>query len=516
MPLLPPMGEKEYFERRAYVREQFHKLYVTRMFAKELKRLNSTSEDTLVRRNRTRVLRHGEHLLYSLGQARRQFYGSRDRQKLMEKRFACLQDLANHFYEHNQPLVLVGGALRDHFMRLPLGNDFDLTTEAPVEFVEEALAACGYTVYAVGNSRNFGTIFAKKQSQEVQITVVEEIERDLNNRDFSFNSIGLDLNGTWVGAQHYDNVRDARNRILRACNGNAYTMLRNDPLRILRAFRMAAKFGIQMDAELLRAVRHNAHLLNSVSKERIGMEVVKIFQCAETSDILRQMFNSGVLSVLFPMVSGQLGWFSGTPSQMPLLEETFETVRLIEKASGSWKTRMAGFFANLHKPFSLNEDGTFGPWEQISAEFASDWLSSRAIPLVDVKFITKIILEQKNWDFEKMPTIKQIRQFLHVMGDDDQFKAMINFLKARAALKAPEHNNTTVLTQFRAAINQIENREALYKPKPQFSASEVMKKTGLGPGPVLGRLMRRLLNFSVLGEKVTPKMLTQLAEEEKP
>lgn len=496
MSLLPVLNEKEYFERRAYVKEQLLRLYVPRMFAKELKRLASVNEDTLVKRNRTRVLRHGEHLLYTLGQARRQFYGSRQRQKLLEGRFAAMKPLADVYEAAGQPLVLVGGALRDYYMDVAISRDFDFTSTASVDTNEALLKQAGYNVYNVGNSRGFGVIFGvhPETKNEVQVLTVLHFERDLETRDFSVNSMGMDMHGTFVGQRHYECVKDARKRILRPL-GPIETMISSDPIRILRAFRLAFKLKAQIDPKLLSSIACNAYKVREASPERLAAELIKMLEMKPCWSTLRDLFQSGVLSNIAPWVNFQLGQkYPLEAYQVSTWEMTLGLVDQMEKNGASWKTKLAGLMSNM---LATGEETWTAEQDHAALEFLKNVLK---LGKDDVLFVMKMLRAQHRWDLKTKPTTAQVREFLYEMGNDDQFKATINLLKTRASFKTKEHNNFTIITGLRQAIDLVKDKEAVYRPKPLMGAEEVMAQTGIVPGPLLGRVMNKLKMMAVRGQ----------------
>lgn len=128
------------------------------------------------------------------------------------------------------------------------------------------------------------------------------LEEDLARRDLTINAIAMDLAGNLIDP--YNGVADIQSRILR----HVSTAFRDDPLRILRAARFAAKFNFSVAAETLDLLKEMAKTKegNSLSKERIFTELNKALATdfpARFFEILRFTHN---LELFFPSLSQAL------------------------------------------------------------------------------------------------------------------------------------------------------------------------------------------------------------------
>lgn len=108
---------------------------------------------------------------------------------------------------------------------------------------------------------------------------------DLARRDFKCNAIARTIDGTLIDP--FDGQRDIKDRVI-SFVGNTETRIREDGLRILRAFRFEITKGFKMDSEAWDAVRSEfgAEMLGKQKVERIREELVKMFK-ADTLGSLR-------------------------------------------------------------------------------------------------------------------------------------------------------------------------------------------------------------------------------------
>jgi poly(A) polymerase len=185
-----------------------------------------------------------------------------------------------------------GGCVRDELLGL-VPTDYDVATDATPQrigalFPRTAevgasfgvmLVKIGRVVVEVATFRADGTYTDRRRPDSIRFS--DPIE-DARRRDFTVNALFLDPIATpTTGASptatpavidHVGGVDDLKRRVLRAV-GDPDARLAEDHLRALRAARLAAKLGFDIDASTASAIRRHARDLDGVSRERIGDEV---------------------------------------------------------------------------------------------------------------------------------------------------------------------------------------------------------------------------------------------------
>jgi poly(A) polymerase len=229
-----------------------------------------------------------------------------------------------HFY-------FVGGCVRDLLMgRTP--KDYDLATDATPPEIEAFARSRGRSVKLVG--KQFGTVKVKIPMNGgfsvIDVTTFrgetynyvdrapdvrfgESIADDLNRRDFTINAIAARPNGHLIDP--HDGVQDIATRTLRAV-GNAKTRFREDPLRLLRGIRMAAKYGLTIEATTADRMQKMRWELLRLSKERITEEIDKMLNLRDEEAIaraLRMMFEHRAWQMIFPQLQHQYGFDQQNP-----------------------------------------------------------------------------------------------------------------------------------------------------------------------------------------------------------
>ena len=178
-----------------------------------------------------------------------------------------------------------GGCVRDLLLRLT-PKDYDVATDAPPTRVRELFPR----TQAVGQA--FGVILVRHRRSTVEVATFRSdgayedgrrpaavtfttAEEDAKRRDFTINGLFLDpLDGDRV-IDHVGGQEDLKGRRLRAI-GDPDERFREDHLRLLRALRFAARFGLEVEPATADAIRRRASLLKGISPERIADELRKM------------------------------------------------------------------------------------------------------------------------------------------------------------------------------------------------------------------------------------------------
>jgi len=140
-------------------------------------------------------------------------------------------------------------------------------------------------------------------------------EEDAVRRDFTVNALYYDIRDRSV-VDYVGGVEDLERGLIRII-GDAETRYREDPVRMLRAIRFAARLGFRIERDTLNPIRDLAPLLADVPPARMFEEVLKLFHggyAAETFELLRQ---HGLFRHIFPLTEDVL--VSGQPPQAELL-----------------------------------------------------------------------------------------------------------------------------------------------------------------------------------------------------
>jgi poly(A) polymerase len=172
----------------------------------------------------------------------------------------------------------------------------------------------------------------KKTELDFSTLMGRNIIDDLRQRDFTVNSMAIELQDlfqteAFTLLDPMQGFSDLRHKILRA---NAEECLRQDPLRMLRAFRFASTLGLRVEPETLRWIQKNKDQILRSAEERIRSEIFTALAESQADGFLRNLFQSGLLEKILPEIQGWETLEQGKYHDFPLLEHAFQTVRAAE------------------------------------------------------------------------------------------------------------------------------------------------------------------------------------------
>jgi tRNA nucleotidyltransferase/poly(A) polymerase len=198
-------------------------------------------------------------------------------------------DLKEIFKRGGYQLYMVGGCVRDSLLG-DLIKDYDLATDALPDDVETLLNSNGFKTLATGKSFGVINVFTKNNEYEIAsfrsdltkgrhpAVKFTNINSDAKRRDISINALYYDIDAECVidlvGGMH-----DLKNSMVRTV-GPALDRFKEDPLRVLRCIRFAARFNSIIDKSVNKALKTPINL-NEVSAERIKEEFIKGIESAK-------------------------------------------------------------------------------------------------------------------------------------------------------------------------------------------------------------------------------------------
>jgi hypothetical protein len=124
----------------------------------------------------------------------------------------------------------------------------------------------------------------------------ETIEDDLQKRDFTVTSMAIDIHQDDVIIDPFQGSRDLKDRILRATTSHA---LKDDPLRCIRAVRLAAQFNLKMLPETREQIKKNQQSITDISTERVRDELFRLLSGPKQTTALMTLNQLGTYPIIF-------------------------------------------------------------------------------------------------------------------------------------------------------------------------------------------------------------------------
>ncbi|PJA41546.1 MAG: polynucleotide adenylyltransferase PcnB, partial [Lysobacterales bacterium CG_4_9_14_3_um_filter_62_6] len=227
---------------------------------------------------------------------------------------------------------LVGGAVRDLLLQ-GLPKDFDVATNAHPEQVKHLFRNCrligrrfrlahvhyGAEIIEVATFRGIEDDGSGARElvdgRIVRDNVYGTIEEDAVRRDFTVNALYYAIDDYSV-RDYVGGFQDVRDRVLRLI-GEPTRRLREDPVRMLRTARFAAKLGFSIDPAIVSAISQLKDLLNAAPAARLFDECLKMFMAGYALASFRQLWQLRLFEVLFPETALAL---RADPADLVLLE----------------------------------------------------------------------------------------------------------------------------------------------------------------------------------------------------
>jgi tRNA nucleotidyltransferase (CCA-adding enzyme) len=213
---------------------------------------------------------------------------------------ACVRGLALTLLDAGHASFLVGGCVRDLVSgRTP--HDFDLATAAAPDDVLTLFPR------AIPIGIRHGTVMIPTPGGPVDVTSFRgpDLEGDLARRDFTVNAIALDVRDGSV-VDPFDGLADLAAHRLRAVV-SARDRFAEDPLRALRAARLAATLGLEVDADVESAMSGAVAGLRRVARERIRRELAALLLAPGVANGLALLRRTGIESELAPRAAADAG-----------------------------------------------------------------------------------------------------------------------------------------------------------------------------------------------------------------
>jgi poly(A) polymerase/tRNA nucleotidyltransferase (CCA-adding enzyme) len=243
-------------------------------------------------------------------------------------------------------VYLVGGCVRDRLLNRPL-YDLDVAVAGDGLSLARRLAnRFRGAYYALDEARSTGrSILSGEEGQDLIVDVarlrgsdpldmdpeVQGLVADLSDRDFTINALAADVRSPGDVIDHHDGLADLAAGIIRPVSED---IIRNDPLRALRAVRLAAALDFRLARETEGLIRRDGAELAHVSGERVRDELARLLARPQAALYLDQLDALGLLTVILPELEPLRGLVQSPPHHLDAFTHSLETVRALEALLG--------------------------------------------------------------------------------------------------------------------------------------------------------------------------------------
>ncbi len=424
-----------------------------------------------------------------------------------------VRPLAARFHAAGHRIYLVGGIVRDLVLGRPLGGDIDLTTDARPEVTTELVRGWADAVWDQG--ARFGTVGLKKgdvtfevtthraeayvpESRKPEVSFADDVEADLSRRDFTVNAMALRVTGA-VGEvpeliDPFGGVADLAAGVLRTPLAPEVSFS-DDPLRMLRAARFLAGYGLVPEADLVTAVRALSERLEIVSAERVRDELCKLLVVDEPSLGLWFLVDTGIADVILPELPAM------RVEQDPIhrhKDVLAHTIAVVAKTRPTLLVRMAALLHDVGKPKtrSFGAKGvSFHHHEVVGARMARERLRALRFPNDQIDAISQLVYLHLRFHGygDDVWTDAAVRRYVRDAGP---LLGELNELTRCDCTTRNERKAKMLAARMDALeerIDELREREELEAIRPDLDGEAVMAHLGIGPGRDVGQALAMLL-----------------------
>jgi poly(A) polymerase len=392
----------------------------------------------------------------------------------------------------------VGGYVRDYLLGRP-HPDLDVVVEG------DALALAERFARLTGSRRpalfpRFGTAqvtwgdrlveFASARAEsyspdsrkpEVRPASLED---DLLRRDFTVNTLLMDFQGRVhdpLGGR-----ADLERRLLRTPRDPVQTF-NDDPLRMLRAIRLAAQLGFELDAGLPPAIRQLRDRARPpvLSVERTKDELAKILVSDRPRRALELLDSTGLMEALLPEVFACHGVEQGGWHTHDVFGHSLETV---EHTQADLVLRLAALLHDVGKPSTATPDGAFHGHDEVGAEVARMALVRLRFSNAEVDAVSRLVrLHLRPVFYSSSWGDGAVRRLAREAGD--LLWKLLELARADIAASAYPHGDK--LDELSRRLREV-LAEKPSRMRIPVTGRDIMAARGIGPGPQVGHVKSRL------------------------
>lgn len=433
------------------------------------------------------------------------------------------------------PAWLVGGAVRDIAMGREV-NDLDVAVAGPPEAPARRIAK-GLGGVAFELSEEFPAWRVKDREDRWQVDVAElradSIDVDLTLRDFTVGAVAVDLAGGDV-LDPLGGLDDIGAGVIRACGPKSFV---DDPLRLMRAARLVAQFGWEIEPGTLELGRAVSARANEPAGERTLAELILLMGSRDPLEGLTAMDWLGLFESVLPEIGRLHGVVQGPNHHLDVFGHTMEVVEgilrieselerftgdragevsallsqpLADGANRATALRLGALFHDCAKPQTRSEEGGFISFrghdklgaDQITSRFRKLRASRKLISYVSDLARHHLIL---GFLVTSMPLDR--RQIFAYLDRTDPVSVDVTLLTVADRLaargKAEIAGPGMVAGHLELASEMVGHAldwEENGPPEQFLPGNELADALGIEPGPKLGEVIKELASARYAGE----------------
>ncbi|MBI2278554.1 MAG: HDIG domain-containing protein [Candidatus Brennerbacteria bacterium] len=436
-----------------------------------------------------------------------------------------VKTIAETLKKNGHQAYLVGGCLRDLLLkRAP--KDWDVATNALPDEIQKIFSRTedetptgnggAGTVY----ENTFGTVGVKTESDDPTLKIVEittfrvegrytdlrhpdevrfarTIEEDLARRDFTINSVALELPITNYQllkiVDPFGGQEDLKNKTIRAV-GDPAKRFEEDALRLMRAVRLATELGFEIEARTKEAIRRRAALLEAIAKERIRDEFVKLIMSDRAAEGVIAMEDLGLLRFVAPELREGIGCGQNKHHIYTVFDHNVRALNYAAEKKYSFEVRLASLLHDVGKPKTKRGDGpdsTFYNHEVVGAKMAAVIMDRLRFGNDVAERVVHLVRHHLFYYNVGEVSEAGVRRFIARVGPE----YIEDLLKIREADRIGSGVPKAFPYKLRHLLFMMEKvkKDPIHPKMLAVKGDDIMAILGIPPGPKIGKILGVLL-----------------------
>lgn len=419
---------------------------------------------------------------------------------------------------------VVGGFVRDFFLERP-SKDIDIVCVGSGIQLAQALAEQLGNHTQVAVFKNFGTAMLKWQDWEIEFVGARKesynqdsrnplvtqgtLQDDQQRRDFTINTLAIQLNRSQWGLLVDDlgGMQDLKNRIIRTPL-DPHITFSDDPLRMMRAIRLATQLDFTITAPTLAAIQAHVARMQIIAQERITEEFNKIIAAKNPSQGFKHLLATGLLPMIFPELVALQGRESiQGHSHKDNFYHTLQVLDNIAALSDNLWLRWSALLHDIAKPLTKRFDPKLGfsfhGHEDLGAKMVPKIFKRLRLPLQEkMAYVQKlvrlhlrpIVLSQD------IVTDSAVRRLVYEAGNELEDLMLL----CRADITSNNPGRVKHYLQnfdkVEEKIKEVEAKDQIKNLQPVITGEIIMQTFQLPPSRIVGEIKVALKEAILEGE----------------
>ena len=375
---------------------------------------------------------------------------------------------------------------------------------------------------------------------DITMPIENDFEKDIKRRDLTINAIAYNLKTSEI-IDLVGGVDDIKNKKIKGiCDKN----FEDDPLRLLRIFRFYAKTGFEIDESLLELSKILYKRINEPAKERVTVELLKMFEGKYCDLALLKLDECGLLEEIFPIYKEVKKIPPNSHHHLDLIHHLIESVRQVqmiyEKSSEEVKNyletikygsvqelaflKLATFLHDIGKPscWTIEEDTLrhrFIKHDEIGSKLVVPILKDLKFSKKQIQYVQTLIkyhIYPSSMVSAEDVTDKAFMKFYRKMEGyviDLIILAMADRLSARGEKITEDIVNKNINALTKLLSDYLEMRKDIKPLEKLLDGRDIMELLKIKQGPKLGEIINALKEAQISGNVTTKEEAVEFVKK---